>query len=71
MKEWEQQKSKQNEDKRHKRSNEIVALSSKIRNDREIKTNNVLLINGGNVQNLWENSLLKALYNKGFSEQLF
>ena len=70
MKEWEQQKSKQNEDKRHKRSNEIVALSSKIRNDREIKTNNVLLINGGNVQNLWENSSLKALYNKAFSEQL-
>jgi len=50
------------------RSNEITALSSKARNDRGIKTNNNLLTNGENVQNLWENTFLKALYNKGFSE---
>ena len=31
------------------RSNEITALSSKARNDRGIKTNNNLLINGENV----------------------
>ena len=37
-----------------------------VRNDRGIKTNNILLINGENVEILWKNSLLKALYNKGF-----
>jgi len=49
MEEWEWQKSKQNEDERYKGGNEIATLSSKVRNDRGIKTNNILLTNGENV----------------------
>jgi hypothetical protein len=43
----------------------------RVRNDKGIKTNDILLINGENGENveiLWKNTLLKALYNKGFSE---
>jgi hypothetical protein len=38
---WEWQKSKQNEDEKYKGSNEIATLSSKVRNNRGIKTNNI------------------------------
>ncbi len=37
-------------------------------NGRGGKTNSILLINGESVENLWKNSSLKALYNRGFSE---
>ena len=40
----------------------------RVRNDKGIKTNDILLINGESVEKLWKNDLLKALYNKGFSE---
>lgn len=38
----------------------------RVRNNRGIKTNDILLRNGESVEILWKNSLLKALYNKGF-----
>ena len=42
----------------------------RVRNDRGNKTNNILLINGENVEILWKNTLLKALYNKGFKRMM-
>jgi len=44
---WEWQKSKQNEDEKYKGSNEIATLSSKVRNNRGIKTNNIYSQMGG------------------------